>query len=237
MEDVRRVLDSRFERLSKHTDISDNTGEKAFTAWVKKQYKGICGKCGEYGHSSNNCPNCKQNTDNRFQSQTQSQGNNRSRALIVGLPESETRLTRYATGVEDTITPRKNAKASSSASASSTARRSAGTQSSRKKITSRRRMKNINLIMKVLLRLALKPRKSRMRQPWPMSLTAQAIHPSRKILCLETTAAPGISEMRRKQYMRNQEGQAQGRGCKGWRIKNKNILSPVKYSKDYGYIW
>ena len=75
MENVRRVLDSRFERLSKNMDISNDSGEKAFAAWAKKQYKGICGKCGEYGHSSNNCPNHKQN---RFKSQTQNQGNNRS---------------------------------------------------------------------------------------------------------------------------------------------------------------
>ena len=60
MEDVRRVLDSRFECVSKNTDISED--EKAFAAWAKKQYKGICGKCGEYGHSSNNCPNHNKNT-------------------------------------------------------------------------------------------------------------------------------------------------------------------------------
>ena len=39
MENVRRVLDSRFERLSKNTDISDASGEKTFVAWTKKQYK------------------------------------------------------------------------------------------------------------------------------------------------------------------------------------------------------
>ena len=66
MENVRRVLDSRFERISKNTDVFDDSGEKAFAAWAKKQYKGICGKCGEYGHSSNNCPNSK---PNRFKSQ------------------------------------------------------------------------------------------------------------------------------------------------------------------------
>ena len=65
MEDARRVLDSRFWRFSKNTDISDDSGEKAFAAWAKNQYKEICGKCGEYGHSSNNCPNQKQN---RFKS-------------------------------------------------------------------------------------------------------------------------------------------------------------------------
>ena len=36
MENVRRVLGSRFERLSKNTDISDDSGEKAFAAWAKK---------------------------------------------------------------------------------------------------------------------------------------------------------------------------------------------------------
>ena len=64
MENFRRVLDSRYERLSKNTDVLDESGEKAFAAWAKKQYKGICGKCGEYGHSSNNCPKSK---PNRFQ--------------------------------------------------------------------------------------------------------------------------------------------------------------------------
>ena len=37
MENVRRVLDSRFERISKNTDISDDSGEKAFAAWANKQ--------------------------------------------------------------------------------------------------------------------------------------------------------------------------------------------------------
>ena len=36
MKSVMRVLDSMFERLSKNIDISDNSGEKAFAAWVKK---------------------------------------------------------------------------------------------------------------------------------------------------------------------------------------------------------
>ena len=34
MENVRRVFGSRFERLSKNTDISDDSGEKAFAAWA-----------------------------------------------------------------------------------------------------------------------------------------------------------------------------------------------------------
>ena len=42
MEDVRRVLDSRFERLSKKIDSLEE--DKAFMSWAKKQYKGICGK-------------------------------------------------------------------------------------------------------------------------------------------------------------------------------------------------
>ena len=43
MEYVRRVLDSRFERLSKKVDSLEK--DKAFMSWAKKQYKGICGKC------------------------------------------------------------------------------------------------------------------------------------------------------------------------------------------------
>ena len=36
MENVRSILDFRFERLSKNMDISDDSGEKAFAAWAKK---------------------------------------------------------------------------------------------------------------------------------------------------------------------------------------------------------
>ena len=36
MGNVRRVLGSMFERLSKNTNISDDSGEKAFAAWAKK---------------------------------------------------------------------------------------------------------------------------------------------------------------------------------------------------------
>ena len=68
MEDVRRVLDSRFERLSKNTDTSEDAGEKAFTAWAKKQYKGICGKYGECDYSFKNCPNHNEINNNIFQS-------------------------------------------------------------------------------------------------------------------------------------------------------------------------
>ena len=152
MENVRRVLGSRFERLSKNTDISNDSREKAFAAWAKKQYKGICGEFGEYGHSSNNCPNHKQN---RFNSQTQNQGNNRSRSLDNKPSRDEKHTTKFATGAEDAVTPRRNARASRSASVFSTGKRSTGTQPSRKKIMLRRRAKTTNQTMKVLLRLVL----------------------------------------------------------------------------------
>ena len=78
-----------------------------------------------------------------------------SAALIVSLSETDKRLTRSATGAEDTVTPHKIARASSSASASSTAKKSAGTQPLRKKITLRRQTKITNQTVKVLLRLLL----------------------------------------------------------------------------------
>ena len=77
MEDVRRVLDSRFERLSKKVDSLEE--DKAFMSWAKKQYTHICGKCGEYGHSSSNCTkNSTNNNNNRFKSQNNTNSNNRS---------------------------------------------------------------------------------------------------------------------------------------------------------------
>ena len=77
MEDVRRVLDSRFERFSKKVDSLEE--DKPFVSWTKKQYKGICGKCGEYGHSSSNCTkNSTNNNNNRFKSQNNNSSNNRS---------------------------------------------------------------------------------------------------------------------------------------------------------------
>ena len=77
MEDVRRVLDSRFERLSKKVDSLEE--DKAFMSWAKKQYKGIREKCGEYGHSSSNCTKNSTNNNNyRFKPQNNTNSNNRS---------------------------------------------------------------------------------------------------------------------------------------------------------------
>ena len=42
MEVVRKVLKSRFEPISNYSDISED--EKPFSAWAKKQFKGICQK-------------------------------------------------------------------------------------------------------------------------------------------------------------------------------------------------
>ena len=47
IEDIKRVMSSRFECISKHNDIYNENG-KAFAAWVKKKYEGICRNSGEY---------------------------------------------------------------------------------------------------------------------------------------------------------------------------------------------
>ena len=155
MENVRRVLDSRFERLSKNTDISDNSGEKALAAWVKKQYKGICGKCGEMATLPIIARTVNKTTTTDSIPKHKPKATTGSVTLMIKLPEIETRLTRYATGAEDTVTSCINTKANNSVNASLTVKRGAETQPSRKKIILMRRTKIINLIMRVLLRLAL----------------------------------------------------------------------------------
>ena len=113
MENVRRVLDSRFERLSKNTDVFDESGEKVFAAWAKKQYNGICGKCGEYGHLSNNCPKSK---PNRFKSQNN--GDDKSSNSKRPPPGTARPQTRSAAGADGTVTPPNIARAGTSGSAS-----------------------------------------------------------------------------------------------------------------------
>ena len=53
IEEVRRVLNSRYERIKKNKEI--NLEEKAYAAFIK-QFKGTCRKCGEYGHKAQDCP-------------------------------------------------------------------------------------------------------------------------------------------------------------------------------------
>ena len=61
METVREKLNTRYQRITKHTE--DREEEKALAAF-KKQYKGRCGNCGEYGHKSGDCPDRKSSSNN-----------------------------------------------------------------------------------------------------------------------------------------------------------------------------
>ena len=160
MEDVRWVLDFRFERLSKNADISEDTEEKVFASWAKNSTK----ESAENVVSTATLPT----TARTITTRTTTTGSSPKHpltattdqvALIIKFPKTRHYLIKIAIGAEGIVTQQKNAKASSLANASLTNRRSVETQPSRKNIILRRQTYIINLITKALLRLALWPPK------------------------------------------------------------------------------
>ena len=95
MKDARRVLESRFERISKNTDFC-NLGKKTV-------YKRICGKYGDYGHSSNkNCSNSNKNNNKIFLGRVPTTTAGRAAPMII-LPETNLASSRSATDVADKV--------------------------------------------------------------------------------------------------------------------------------------